>query len=113
LLVDIGNGFGHINSSRSLSRAKKMDCMMNVGRGKFRRTTSNRFREVRAMFRTKPRDGTNAITSRIGYVASRMTSIKHRKDLVLLGKGKSMHDGKWDIISARVLIFILQDDAIM
>ena len=87
--------------------------MMNIGRGKFRRTTSNRFREVRAMFRTKPRDGTNAITSRIGYVASRMTSIKHRKDLVLLGKGKSMHDGKWDIISARALIFILQDDAIM
>ncbi len=83
--------------------------MMNIGRGKFRRTTSNRFREVRAMFRTKPRDGTNAITSRIGYVASRMTSIKHRKDLVLLGKGESMHD----VIGARALVFILQDDAIM
>ena len=69
LLVDIGNGFGHINSSRSLSRANKVDCMVNIGRGKFRRMTSNRFREVRVMFRMKLRDGTNAITSGTGYVA--------------------------------------------
>ena len=90
-----------------------MDCMTNTGREEFRRMTSNRLREVRAMFILKLRDGTNAITSRTGYVASRMTSIKHRMVLVLLGKGKSMHDGKWGIISARALVFILQDHAIM
>ncbi len=63
--------------------------MVNIGRGKFRRMTSNRFREVRVMFRMKLRDGTNAITSGTGYVASRMTSIKHRKVLVLLGKERA------------------------
>ena len=65
------------------------------------------------MVRMKLRDHTNAVTSGTGYVASRMTSIKHRKDLVLLGKGESMHDGKWDVMGAGALVFILQDDAIM
>jgi len=60
--------------------------MMNIGGGKHRRTTSNRLREMRAVFRVKPRDSTNTMTSRRCYVGSRMTSIKHRKVLVLLGK---------------------------
>jgi len=86
LVDDVGKGFGDINSSRSLSRTDKMDCMMNIGGGKYRRMTSNRLREMRAVFRVKHRDGTNTMTCRRCYVGSRMTSIKHRKDSVLLGK---------------------------
>src|SRR5882762_2311402 len=41
LVDDVGKGFGDINSSRSLSRTDKMDCMMNIGGGKYRRMTSN------------------------------------------------------------------------
>src|SRR3954452_7777170 len=54
LVGDIPEDFSYIHSSINLSRADEMLCMMNVGRGKFGRTSTKRLREVRAMFRMKP-----------------------------------------------------------
>jgi hypothetical protein len=70
LVGDIPKGFGHINSSVNLPRADEVLCMAYVGRRKLGRTTTKRLREVRAMFRAKPRDSTKAITSRGCNVAS-------------------------------------------
>jgi len=52
--------------------------MMNVGRGKLRWMTTKGLREMRTMFRAKPRDSTNAMASRISNLLARMASIKQR-----------------------------------
>jgi len=64
LVGDSPKGLGHIHSSISLPRADKSLCMAYVGWGELGRMTTKRCREVRAMFRVKPRDSTNAMASR-------------------------------------------------
>src|SRR5436190_5308994 len=61
LVGDVRKSLGHIHSSISLSRTNKTLCKTNVGCRKHGRTTTRRLREMRAMFRTKPRDGSNGL----------------------------------------------------
>ena len=113
MVVDIENRLSDINSSRRDCRANKDHLTMNIGRGKISRTRRDRFREVRAMVRRKLRDARNGIRSQTGYVARRMTRIKDTKIMDLLCKGERMDDGKWDVMSGRVDVFILLDDGMM
>ena len=88
---DGGEGSGDIHSSFCLPRANKMDSMVNIGLGKLGRMTSRESGEVRAMCRAKPRDGTNADTSRRVYLAYRIASINEGKDVVALVRGNALH----------------------
>jgi len=78
LVGDSPKGLGHIHSSINLPRADKTLCMAYVGWGELGRTTTKRLREVRTMFRTKPRDSTNAMASRSSNLLGSMASIKQR-----------------------------------
>ena len=89
---DGGEGSGDIHSSFCLSRANKMDSMVNIGLGKLERMTSRESGEVRAMCRVKPRDGTNADTSRRVYLAYRIASINEGKDVVALIRISAFHE---------------------
>jgi hypothetical protein len=64
LVIDISKSFSHIHSCISLSRADKMLCIADIGRGKLRRATTKGLKEVRMIFRAKPRDSTNTMGSR-------------------------------------------------
>jgi hypothetical protein len=64
LVGDIAEGLGHIYSCISLPRADKTLRKANIGSRKLGRAATRRLREMRAMFRVKPRDSSNAITSR-------------------------------------------------
>src|SRR5204862_5247903 len=83
LVGDVRESLGHIHSSISLSRTDKTLCKTNVGCRKLGRMTTRRLREMRAMFRTKPRDGSNAIASGSCNFFGRITCIKQRQDVVL------------------------------
>ena len=61
-----------------------MHGMVDISSGKFGWTTTRRLREVRAMFRAKLRHCTKAIRSTSCYLSGRMTSIKQRKEMVLV-----------------------------
>src|SRR4051795_579653 len=113
LVGDIPEDFGYIHSSINLPKADETLCMTNVGRGKFGRTSTKRLREVRAMFRTKPRDSANAMTSRSCNMGSCITSIKQRKDMILTSRRQSAHCGNWALSVAESFIFILQHNMIM
>src|SRR5204863_7394201 len=86
LVGDIPKGLGHIHSCVNLSRANETLCMTNVGSGKLGRTSTKGLRKVRTMFRLKPRDSANAMTSRSCNMASCIASIKQGKDMDLVGK---------------------------
>jgi hypothetical protein len=76
--VNIGNGFGHIDNSFSLSRADMVSYTMNVHREELSRMTTKGFMEVRMMLRAKPRDCSNGITSRSCNIASCKAIIKQK-----------------------------------
>jgi len=97
LVDDAGKGFGDINSSRSLSRTNKTDYMRILVEESIEGQPPTGL-ERWSGFRVKPRDSTNTMTSRRCYVGSRMTSIKHRKVLVLLGKWKSAHGRNGELL---------------
>src|SRR5215471_3715668 len=82
--------------------------MVNVGRGQFGRMPTKGLGEVREMLRAKPRDSTNPIASRSCNMTSCIASLKQGKDMILVGRGQSVHCGNWGIVSARGLVFILQ-----
>jgi hypothetical protein len=78
LVGDITKGLCHIYSSISLPRADKTLCKTDIGCRKLGRATTRRLREMRAMFRAKPRDSSNTIASRSCNMLGRIASIKQR-----------------------------------
>ena len=93
LVDDVDKSFGHLNSILSSSRGDEMLSMMNVGRGKLGRTTSNSFGKARMLFGAKFGYGRGANTSLLGNSFTRVASIKQGEDGVLLSKREGFdHD---------------------
>ena len=76
LVDDIGECFGHLDSTLCLVSGNKVDSMVNIGRGKLGWTTPNRLLEVRTLLGTKSGDGGKAYTSARCNGANGMTRIK-------------------------------------
>jgi hypothetical protein len=66
--------------------------MMDIGGGKLLWTTTSGFLKLRTLFGAEPRDGGEVDTSSRGNRTSRMTSIKHGKNAVLLSRREGSHD---------------------
>ena len=69
-----------------------MDNMADIGRRKLEWTTSNRVLKLRTLLRVKPGYGGRVDTSSRGDGGSRVTSIKHSQNGILVSRGEGSHD---------------------
>jgi hypothetical protein len=93
-LVDyIGECLGHLNSILGLSRGDEMNSMADIGRGKLGWTTSRSFLELRMLFGVESGYGRHMETSSRCNRVSRLASIKHREDGLLLSRSYGFYDG--------------------
>ena len=96
LIDDVPKCFGDLDCIFSLLRSDQVDSMTNVGRREFRWVTSSGLLKLRMLLRAKPGDGRDIETSGRCKGVSRLASIKHREDGILLSRGEGSHDdGDW------------------
>ena len=84
LVNDIGECFGHLDSTLCLVSSNKVDSMVNIGRKKLGWTTLNRLLEVRTLLGMKSGDGCKAYTSARCNGVNGMTRIKLRENDIFL-----------------------------
>ena len=93
LVDDIGEGFGHLDSSFSPASRDEMLSIVDIGRRKLGGATPNSLWKCRTLFGVESGYGSMANTSFLGNIFTRVARIQHRKDRCLLSKGKrSDHD---------------------
>ena len=69
-----------------------MDGMVNISRRKLGWMTSNRLLKLKMLLRAKSGYGGRVDTSSRGNEASRVTSIKHSQNGILVSRGEGSHD---------------------
>ena len=92
LVGDVSKSFGDLDCILCLPSGDKVDCMANIGRGKFLWTTTRGLVELRTLFGAKFRDGRDMNASSGCNRVGRMTSIKLSEDGVLLSRREGSHD---------------------
>ena len=92
LVNDIGQSFGDLDCIFCFVRSNQMDGMADIGRRKLEWTTSNRVLKLRTLLRVKPGYGGRVDTSSRGDGVSRVTSIKHSQNGILVSRGEGSHD---------------------
>ena len=73
-------------------RSNQMDGMADIGRRKLEWTISNRVLKLRTLLKVKPGYGGRVDTSSRGDGVSRVTSIKHSQNGILVSRGEGSHD---------------------
>ena len=92
LVNDIGQSFGDLDHVFCFARSDQMDGMMDIGRRKLGWMTSNRLLKLRTLLRAKSGYGGRVDTSSRGNGASRVTSIKHSQNGILVSREEGSHD---------------------
>ena len=83
--------FGHLNSIFSFTSTNQSNSITYVLLRKLRRTTTRSFFDIRVMSGAQSRDRSNRNPSLRGYVISRMTRIKQRKNVSTLSSRDWFH----------------------
>ena len=111
-LVDyIGEWLGHLNSILCLSRGDETNGILDINRGKLEWTTSSSFLELRMLFGVYSGYGRHIETSSGCNRVSRLASIKHRENGLVLSRRDGSHDGcgwkqrcMWTILNSDMVL---------
>jgi hypothetical protein len=90
---DVAESFGDLDCIFCLLSRDEMKSMSNIVGGKLGWATTSGLLDLRTLFGMKSGDGGNIKTSGRGNGVSRVASIKHGEDTVLLSNKKGSHDG--------------------
>ena len=93
LVLDILKGSGELDSILSLSSSNQLDGMTHVSGSNDGRATTRGFGKIRTEFGADHTDSRVVYTSSKRDLASRLTQIQERDNLIGLGNGKGFHGG--------------------
>ena len=88
----IGQSFGDLDCIFCFVRSDQMDGMADIGRRKLGWMTFNRLLKFRTLLRMKSGYGGRVDTSSRENGVSRVTSIKHSQNGILVSRGEGSHD---------------------
>ena len=92
MVNDNGQSFGHLDHIFCFVRCNQIDGMVNIGRRKLGWMTSNRLLKLRTLLRVKSGYGGRVDTSSRGNGVTRVTSIKHSQNDILVSREEGLHD---------------------
>ena len=104
MLLDLLKSFGNLDCIFSLSSPNKTNGIIHISRCYKGRTATRGFSQVRTKFKVNSTDGRVVDASRIRDLASGLTQIQERDDLVDLSSRNEFHDSGSG--SSSVLVYL-------
>ena len=92
MVNDNGQSFGYLDHIFCFVRSDQMDGMADIGRRKLGWMISNRLLKLRTLLRVKSEYGGRVDTSSRGNGVTRVTSIKHSQNGILVSREEGLHD---------------------